>query len=271
MHNTPSKDSLNHSNLKSSGAKFSQRQTPDRQLEVSEMMDDADQYSKGDYQFSHREQRGQEYYFQSVDMREIKTDRSKSRGHRRSKSGRSRKSESRRSVNTDYSDENSEAEDKIVKIQVKFKNEDLEKKIESLGLNAKDLTELEVEMEERKRNLELLENELQSFELEHSRKVDAMEVKKDEMKSKISDNESLQKSLEAKKKEANKKNMEITDMQDQLDLKNGELEKEETRIRLKENSIKQELLKTQATEVIVRKHDDGVTEITNKVSKRQAE
>lgn len=61
-------------------------------------------------------------------MREIKTDRS-----RIGRQSRSRKSQSGRSDGDSYSDEESDTEDKIVKIQVKFKNEEMEKKIESLG------------------------------------------------------------------------------------------------------------------------------------------
>ena len=61
-------------------------------------------------------------------MREIKTDRSSNR-----KQSRSRKSQSGKSDGSDYSDEESDTEDKIVKIQVKFKNEEMEKQIESLG------------------------------------------------------------------------------------------------------------------------------------------
>lgn len=128
---TPSKSSLSQEKNQS-GRKFYGKKSPPRELDISETIEDlpVENFSQENYQLSHRENlhRGEDYLYKSIDMREIKTDRSSNR-----KQSRSRKSQSGKSDGSDYSDEESDTEDKIVKIQVKFKNEEMEKQIESLG------------------------------------------------------------------------------------------------------------------------------------------
>lgn len=199
----------------------------------------------------------------NVDMMTINTE----------KSGRKVRM-SARSQDYDYDDwqcESEEEEDKVVKISVLFKNEEMERKIEDLGWSAKDLNSLEKEIECRKNDLESNKLELSQKESEFTRRIEQLSKKHTDISSKITENDVHQKDLIATHRTITKKSSDIDRVIATLKQKMTNLNNEEISIRERDKFLKSEITKTKEKSIIVQKKKKDLADLDKIVDKKYLE
>jgi chromosome segregation ATPase len=171
---------------------------------------------------------------------------------------------SARSQDYDYDDsdyESDQEEDKVVKISVLFKNEEMERKIEDLGWSAKDLNSLEKDIESRKKDLESNEKELSQKESEFTRRIEQLSKKHTDLTSKITENDAHQKDLIATHRAITKKNSDIDRVITSLNQKMTNLNQEEISIRERSKFLKAEITKTKEKTLQVQKKKKELSQL----------
>ena len=167
--------------------------------------------------------------------------------------------------------EESEEEDKIVKISVKFKNDDLDKKIQALGLEAKNMNDMENEMQNKRKKLEIDEEALKVQESQCSIKLQKIEARKKELELTQRENDKLRKSYEKKAADISEKSLEMDSLTEEIKSKMEILKKEQDELNLKEGDLRKEIAKNKEKQKIVDTKEQQIKDITTKLESKTNE